>query len=116
MTIARTSWLLRWSLFAVAIAAVLSHVCVLPHAHAAEPAAAETHDHDEPGDAAGDAVHGASCDVVRTAPTQLAALCCASGRGAPRVEPTAHLVVHAPALVARGPSPPLFILHASLLI
>ena len=78
---------------AVAIAAVLSHVCVLPHAHADEPAATTTHDHEPDGDAPDDdSIHGASCDVLRAAPTQLPVLDCTTARFAARVEPVVQLV------------------------
>jgi hypothetical protein len=107
----------KWLVLLVAIAAVLSHVCVLPHAHAEEPVATTTHDHEPGGDAADDdAVHGASCDVLRTAPTQRSVLDCTAVRFAPHVEPAVQLVARTPAVVSRGPSPPLFLLHASLLI
>jgi hypothetical protein len=107
----------KWMLLAVAIAAVLLHVCVLPHAHADEPVATTTHDHEPDGDASDDdAIHGASCDVLRTAPTQRPALDCTAIRFAPRVEPAVQLVARTPAVVSRGPSPPLFLLHSSLLI
>src|SRR5881396_2376774 len=107
----------KWLVLAVAIAAVLSHVCVLPHAHADEPAATTTHDHEPDGDAPDDdSIHGASCDVLRAAPTQLPVLDCTTARFAARVEPVVQLVARASAAVSRGPSPPLFLLHSSLLI
>src|SRR5437867_1625424 len=107
----------KWMLLAVAIAAVLSHVCVLPHAHADEPVATTTHDHEQGGDAADDdSVHGASCDVLRTAPTQCPALDCTAVRFASHVALAVQLVARTPAVFSRGPSPPLFLLHSALLI
>ena len=107
----------KWLVLAVAIAAVLSHVCVLPHAHADEPVASTTHDHEQSGDAPDDdSVHGGSCDVLRTSATQLPVLDCTTARFAPRVEPAVQVVTWAPTVVFRGPSPPLFLLHSSLLI
>ena|SRR5437762_2833628 len=106
-----------WLVLAVAIAGVLSHVCVLPHAHADEPVATTTHDHEQGGDTADDdSVHGASCDVLRTAPTQRPVPECTTVHFAPHVEPAVKLVARTPAAVSRGPSPPLFLLYSSLLI
>src|SRR5467141_1933562 len=117
MSLSCPARLSKWMLLAVAIAAVLSHVCVLPHAYADEPVATTTHDHEQGGDTADDdSVHGASCDVLRTAPTQRPVPGCTAIRFAPHVEPAVQLVARTPAVVSRGPSPPLFLLHSSLLI
>ena len=105
----------KWLLFAGAIAAVLSHVCALPHAHADEPVAT-AHDHDDEREGPDDAVHGASCEVLRSAPTQLPVLHFTPATFTPQVERATRVVVRVPAVAARGPSPPLFLLHASLLI
>src|SRR2546425_10367811 len=117
MRLSHGSRVSKWLVLAVAMAGVLLHVCVLPHAHADEPVATTTHDHEQGGDAADDdSVHGASCDVLRTAPTQRPALDCTVARFAPHVELAVQPVARTPAVVSRGPSPPLFLLHSSLLI
>jgi len=103
-----------WLLFAVAIAAVLSHVCVLPHAHADEPVAS-AHEHDEP-DAADDALHGASCEVLRASAPTRPVLDFAPAPVTPYLARASRIVARAPAIAARGPSPPLFLLYAALLI
>ena len=104
-----------WLLFAVAIAAVLSHVCVLPHAHADEPVAI-AHEHDAERDTGDDAVHGASCEVLRASPPPLPVLDFTPGAVSFHDERGPRVVVRPPAVVARGPAPPLFLLHAALLI
>ena len=104
-----------WLLCAVAIAAVLSHVCVLPHAHADEPHAI-AHEHDDEREGSEDAVHGASCEVLRASPPPSPVLDSTPAPVTARVERAWPAVVHAPAIVVRGPSPPLFLLHAALLI
>jgi hypothetical protein len=109
--------------------AVFSHVCGLSlHAHAAElhvhlndvsVPVPSTHGHEEAGGSAPDAdhaIHGASCEVVRPVPT--AAL--------PVLQTAAlmHLETSTPArhgalgvgLSATSSTPPLFLLHAALLI
>jgi hypothetical protein len=107
----------HWMLVAIAIAAVLGHICALPHAHAGEPVAPMSHGHDDEADRStpGD-VHGASCEVVQTAAASLAAPACATVTAAPQISSRPSVVVRAPMVTARGPSPPLFLLHASLLI
>ena len=107
--------LTTWLLFAVAIAAVLSHVCVLPHAHADEPVAS-AHEHDDDPDAADDALHGASCEVLRASAPTLPVLQFAPAPVTPYIPRASRLVARAPVVAARGPSPPLFLLHAALLI
>jgi len=116
MRLSRPARLSKWIFLAVAIAAVLSHVCVLPHAHADETVASTTHGHDAEGEATDDSVHGASCEVLRTTPTQFPTLLSTAACFAPRVEPVAQLVARTPDARSRGPSPPLFLLYASLLI
>jgi len=116
--------LLTMIVLAIATLAVAAHVCVVPHAHAldlhphawdaAVTANAPSEHSDQPKD--DDAIHDASCTGLRsqqTAPT-------------PVITATAAVVVDfprrlgpaiAPALRAPASNPPpLFLLHASLLI
>jgi hypothetical protein len=107
----------RWILLILSLLLLTGHVCVLPtHGHAepaARPADADrSHDGGE-----GDGAHGASCEALRS-----------SWVGSPTVAPSAVAVVadvvapcrrwigcsDAPKAVAS--SPPLFLLHAALLI
>jgi hypothetical protein len=101
----RRYWLVVTVLTMLALTLV-GHVCALPHDH---PVAAEDHD-------TGDSVHGASCEVVLS---QLPAT------GAPILaviavtELVADAQIRGVATSARPRSvhaPPLFLLHASLLI
>jgi len=85
---------------------LIGHVCALPHDH---PAAEDHHD-------TGDSLHGASCEVVRSQ---------SPASGAPTLavatvmDPVADAPIAGVARTARPRSvhaPPLFLLHASLLI
>lgn len=103
--------LLHSLLLALSLFVVLSHVCALPvHAlvgHTQGP-------HEEP--SADDSVHGASCEAVRSTFTA----------GPPVLLATSATPVRLVARIVQGPldhpllafatSPPLFLLHASLLI
>jgi hypothetical protein len=102
-----------WILVGVAIAIVLGHVCATPmHAHAV---AAATHSDDHSEHHHGHAVHGGSCEALRATSPAVPVL---------QAEVTALPVIDdtgtARALVARPPrpasSPPLYLLHAVLLI
>jgi len=103
-----------WLLVGVAIFVVLGHVCALPvHVHAG---AAMTHTEDHPERGSDEAAHGGSCEALRTS----------SNVNAPALLPTgvAPLVIgspeihraHATPAPAPASSPPLFLLHAALLI
>jgi hypothetical protein len=101
-------------LIAVAVFSALAHICAGPlHAHAAAVTAHEDH-HSEHGD--GDIGHGGSCEGVTStaivaAPAVASALTgIAIAHGAARSAPRL-LAVPAPTS-----SPPLFLLHAALLI
>jgi hypothetical protein len=106
----------RSPLLALSLLVVLGHVCPLPvHAAGLDTLLGHTHGpHAEP--SADDSVHGASCEAVRStftvAPPVLPATpapparLAASGVPRPLDRP----------LSAFAPSPPLFLLHASLLI
>jgi hypothetical protein len=98
----------------IAVAIVLSHVCALPtHAHADQPAAHTSHGSDP----AHEGVHGASCEAVK--PTASSAVPAGLPQAA-TVESTAITLQTVPAARDRVPdsrsSPPLFLLHAALLI
>jgi hypothetical protein len=108
-------------LFVIGIVAIFGHVCALPtHTHVS--AAAGTHGHADAADSregepSEDAVHAASCDAVRTptstVPAPVAIVV------ARYIEP--HETVRSTAARRAAPvavmfSPPLFLLHAALLI
>ena len=110
-------------MFGIAAFAILSHVCVLPHAHAAvlHPhawdgviAAEESKSHaDEPEH--DDAIHNASCTALRTAFSSPAPLAAGAAVLPAILEPLERVMVVA-ALTPTWSPPPLFLLHASLLI
>jgi hypothetical protein len=99
----------------VAITAVMAHVCVLPvHAHAVPIEGHGSHD----ADSSENSVHTASCDALKTGSPTLSMIPIAASSSVIGVEPFSpkgHAV--AAALVGGRPdSPPLFLLHAALLI
>ncbi|HEV8616116.1 MAG TPA: hypothetical protein VGU22_11550 [Methylomirabilota bacterium] len=107
-------------LFVIGIVAIVGHVCALPtHTHVS--AAAGTHGHADAADSregepSEDAVHAASCDAVRTPTSTVPA---PVGIVARYIEP--HETVRSTAARRAAPvavmfSPPLFLLHAALLI
>ena len=111
----------RWSagrslLVAVGLFVVLSHVCALPvHGAGLATLVGHTHGaHDEP--STGDSVHGASCEAVRSVfavtPPVLSAMPATPARVVTQV---VQRLLDRP-LSAYAASPPLFLLHASLLI
>ena len=106
--------LARWTLFVLSVAVLMGHICVLPgHVHADTHATQRDGDHPHNAD---EAVHAASCEAVRSAwvgcPIVLA----------PSVGAVTATLVAPPKTwisSSRSPSvksPPLFLLHASLLI
>lgn len=101
-----------WLVLLVAIGAVLGHVMSL-HAHAEDPTTASAagghDDNDDP------AVYRASCEALRTIPAQVPTTAVtASTLGPP--PPLPREVARVPTPVVRAGSPPLFLLHAALLI
>jgi hypothetical protein len=108
----------RLFLVALAFAAILGHVCVLPtHAHAESVPAATAHHETADDHGTDESLHGASCD---------AAVSTAEKIGQP-VSATIDRLIDSlafyPRLRAvtadatrRSESPPLFLLHAALLI
>ena len=106
----------------VAVMAIAGHVCVLPHAHGADvhvhghegdvlaEVASSQHDHPRTDEAA----HAASCSGLRA--SQASAVAPAPGRSELTWAPIDHLPADAAAIAAKFAAPPLFLLHASLLI
>jgi hypothetical protein len=103
-----------WVLVGVAIFVVFGHICAAPfHAHAG---AVTTHSEDHPERGSDDAAHGGSCEALRAD----------SNLETPALLPTGIVLLligdlgRHPALATPAPapatSPPLFLLHASLLI
>jgi hypothetical protein len=103
------------ALLIVAIVAALGHICVLPvHAHAVPIEGHGSHDDD----ASENSVHTASCDALRTASATPSIVLVPTTVPAINVEPVSlkgHAFDAAP-LSAHPHSPPLFLLHAALLI
>ena len=104
------------SLFLVAVAmfVVLGHICAAPfHAHAG---AVTTHSEDHPERGSDEAAHGGSCEALRTtANVDLPSLPAARLDIVLLTELLGATTLEAP-LPAPDTSPPLFLLHSSLLI
>jgi hypothetical protein len=101
------------ALLIIAIIALLGHVCVLPvHAHMV-PAEDHGSHGDDPED---NSVHAASCDALRS--TSAAPLTVPAATWTPLaiVEPVSGRLFDTHPLRAHAESPPLFLLHAALLI
>ena len=112
----------RWSmgrslLVGAGLFVVLSHVCALPvHAAGLATLVGHTHGaHDEP--SADDSIHGASCEAVRSTFAAPPPVLSATPATTP-VRVVTHIVQRPPdrPLSTFATSPPLFLLHASLLI
>jgi hypothetical protein len=103
------------ALLIIAIIAVLGHVCVLPvHAHAVPVEGHGSHDDDS----SENSVHTASCDALKGASATPSILPAATSMPLVAVEPLSlkrRAGDVAPAR-AHADSPPLFLLHAALLI
>ena len=102
-----------WLLVGVAMFVVLGHVCALPvHVHAG---AVTTHseDHPEHGD---EAAHGGSCEALRASPISEAPALIPTGFVLPVISGPKTQLAHATLAPAPTSSPPLFLLHAALLI
>ena len=106
-------------LSALAVLAVVGHICALPlHAHAGVITTHETHDsHGDNPDPDKDAAHPASCEVVKASsnPDGPMAALVLVGAVSAAVPPPVRPPVQAAAARIIG-SPPLFLLHAALLI
>jgi len=107
-------------LFVVAMAfiAILGHVCVLPtHSHGESVPAATGHHETADDHGSDESFHGASCDaaVSTTANVPLPVTAVVDRLlGSLASRPSAHAVIAAAPL--QSESPPLFLLHAALLI
>jgi hypothetical protein len=108
----------KLSIVAMAFVALLGHVCVLPtHAHA-EPVPAATAHHETADDhGSGESLHGASCDaVVSTAGNAPLAVPAIADRLLDSLAFDLRLRTVPVNATLRSESPPLFLLHAALLI
>ena len=103
------------TLLIVSIVAVLAHVCVLPiHAHAVPVEGHGSHDDDS----SENSIHTASCEALKTASATPSVIRVATAVPVIDVEPVSlkgHVFDAAP-VGAHPDSPPLFLLHAALLI
>jgi hypothetical protein len=100
------------TLLIVAIIAVLGHVCVLPvHAHAVPVEGHESH-----GESPDDPVHTASCDAVKGTSATPSMIPAATWTALVVVEPFALRLFDTARVAVHPESPPLFLLHSSLLI
>ena len=101
-------------LVAVAVFVVLGHICAAPfHAHAG---ALTTHSEDHPDRGSDEAAHGGSCEALRTTTNvDLPSLPAARLDIVFLTELRGAMTIEAPRPVPNA-SPPLFLLHASLLI
>lgn len=108
----RTHGVVAAALLVIAIIAVLGHVCVLPvHAHIV-PA----EDHGSHGDTTADSVHTASCDALKSTAATPSIVPVATSTPVVVIEQSARHLVDIARTSGRSESPPLFLLHASLLI
>jgi hypothetical protein len=104
-----------WLLIGVAVLVVLGHVCALPvHVHAG---AVTTHAEDHPEHGGDGAAHGGSCEALRASPYFNAPALIPMGFVLPVISGAETRLVHATLSPATtGSPPPLFLLHAALLI
>jgi hypothetical protein len=101
-----------------AVVATLGHICVLPgHASEAHDAAGRSddhHRHDVPGDA--DASHVASCDALGTPTSAPPSVLAVSTLRSDVVDVTRHIEARLVDVPTPSGSPPLYLIHAALLI
>ena len=104
----------QWLLLVVAAVTVLGHICAAPfHAHAG---AVTTHSEDHPERGSDEAAHGGSCEALRrTAHVDVPSLPALRLDIVLLTELLGATTLEAP-LPAPDTSPPLFLLHAALLI
>jgi hypothetical protein len=111
-----------WFLIVVLTVTAVGHLCVLPfHDHGATAEAAHSdgaHDHDSaPVTPEHDAFHAASCDAVNTSGSRFAPVTVVTLTPIAGASGTVVATVPRPAYVTPlYASPPLFVLHGSLLI
>jgi hypothetical protein len=110
----RTHGFVAAALLIVAIIAVLGHICVLPvHAHAVPVEGHGSHDDDS----SENSVHTASCDALKSASATPSILPAATSTPLVVVEPVLlKRAFDVASSRAHADSPPLFLLHAALLI
>ena len=103
-----------WLLVGVALFVVLGHICAAPfHAHAG---AVTTHSEDHPESGSDEAAHGGSCEALRADSAVDAPALLPTGIVLPVVRNLEALHPHPTSAPAPASSPPLFLLHAALLI
>ena len=113
LTIMNGRHLSSWLLVSVAIFVVFSHICAAPfHAHAG---AVTTHSEDHPESGSDEAAHGGSCEALR-ADSDVDAPALPAGIVLPVIGDLETLRAHPTSVPVPTSSPPLFLLHASLLI
>jgi hypothetical protein len=101
-------------LVAVAVFAVLAHICVGPfHAHAGTVTTHED-DHSERGEDV--AAHGGSCDALKSSAVLAVPVVASTFTVIGLLDEGRRVAVNAPSAPAPTASPPLFLLHSSLLI
>ncbi len=104
-----------WLLVCVAIFVVLGHICASPiHSHAG---AVTTHSEDHPESGSDEAAHGGSCEALRADSDVDAPALLPTGIVLPVIGDLETLRAHSMSSApAPASSPPLFLLHAALLI
>lgn len=104
----------RWGLLVLSVVMLTGHICVLPtHGHVET---APWHGDEDPRDA-DEAVHAASCEALPSSGTACPAVLAISAFVvATPVEPLKQWVGRGGISPLPTPSPPLFLLHAALLI
>jgi hypothetical protein len=107
------------ALLIVALFAMGADVCILPvHVHASDatsvPVSADTHHRDD--GAPDHALHTASCEALRLAPIVVIPILAAQPFVSLDVVPHPAIAAFAASVASSTASPPLFLLHASLLI
>jgi len=106
-------------LLAIAIFAMAGDVCILPsHVHATElktaTESAGGHGEDHPD--SDHSLHSASCEGLRGAPDSPAPVLTSTAPALPHMPDHPQLSIADPWIASSAASPPLFLLHAALLI
>jgi hypothetical protein len=103
-----------WLLVGVAFFVVLGHVCAAPfHAHAG---AVTTHSEDHPESGSDEAAHGGSCEALRADSHVHAPILLQTSIVLQAIGDFERFSFHPTPTPAPTSSPPLFLLHAALLI
>ena len=103
-----------WLLVAVAVFVVFGHICAAPfHAHAGT---VTTHSEDHPESGSDEAAHGGSCEALRADSDVDAPALLPTGIVLPIIGDLETLRAHPTSVPVPTSSPPLFLLHAALLI